>query len=62
MTNADSITGSPKAGGFGDNARALPTIPPAPQQQPKRTFDPLRNADIFTRHRQRLMNALSLPE
>jgi hypothetical protein len=39
------------AGGFVDNARALPTTPPAPLRQ-KRTYDPLHKPDIFTRHRQ----------
>ena len=40
------------AGGFVDNARALPTTPPAPQQQPGRTFHSPYKADIFTRYRQ----------
>jgi len=40
------------AGGFVDNARALPTTPPAPQQQPGRTFHSPYKADIFTRSRQ----------
>ena len=40
------------AGGFVDNARALPTTPPAPQQQPGRTFHSPDKADIFTRYRQ----------
>jgi hypothetical protein len=39
------------AGGFVDNARALPTTPPAPQQQPGRTFHSPYKADIFTRSR-----------
>ena len=39
------------AGGFVDNARALPTTPPAPQQQPGRTFHSPYKADIFTRYR-----------
>ena len=52
MSNAVTITGSAKAGGFVDNARALPTTPPVPQQRPRRTFDSSYKADIFTRSRQ----------
>lgn len=39
------------AGGFVDNARALPTTPPTPQPQPRRTFSSSYKADIFTRCR-----------
>ena len=47
------------AGGFVDNARALPTTPPAPQQQPGRTFHSPYKADIFTRYRQPSRQAIS---
>jgi hypothetical protein len=47
------ITTRPRpAGGFVDNARALPTTPPTPQPQPRRTFSSSYKADIFTRCRQ----------
>jgi hypothetical protein len=47
------------AGGFVDNARALPTTPPAPQQQPGRTFHSPYKADIFTRSRQQPTSAVA---
>ena len=40
------------AGGFVDNASALPTTPPAQHQQQRWTFDLSYPADIFTRQRQ----------
>src|SRR5438105_5658114 len=42
------------AGGFVDNARALPTTPPAHQKQARRTFYLSYKADIFTRSRHRV--------
>jgi len=52
MSHPPEIADIAPTRGFVDNARALPTIPPAPPQQQGRTFDSPSKADIFTRHRQ----------
>jgi hypothetical protein len=53
MTHRPEIAHIAAAGGFVDNASALPTTPPAPPPHESRTFDSSSKADIFTRHRQR---------
>jgi hypothetical protein len=57
MTQSITARARP-AGGFVDNARALPTTPPTPQPQPGRTFSSSYKADIFTRCRQSCVGAM----
>lgn len=59
MTAILSLNEPRQAGGVVDNARALTTAPPAPQQQAERTFHLSYKADILTRYGQDSIGFLS---